>query len=408
MDDVRAKPEKPRRCSGCGEELGKGEHKCNADYLVTDSYDPRPDKPIPTFKRPGSSVKTKKELSIQPLNSLLGEVIGEKYLIERCLGSGAMGVVFKAKHLLIDRHVAIKVMSPERIMMAGAKDRFRREARFAGRVLHKNIVANTDFGVIRTGPSEAEESLFIVMELLEGESLRDRLKAIKQFHWETAMSIMLPIAEALAIAHNAGLCHRDIKPENIFLARRSNIDDTPMLLDFGIAKQLDRRHETSSAAPDTLQTSFDPYSSTLEFETSTLEMDTPLFLTPQELVSETLTRTGTIVGTPLYMSPEQLKGQRIDQRSDIYSFWAVVHEMISGDPPIAAVTLNSFIDELLHQPPRPFSLELKVPLVLENAVKRGLAKNRNDRQQNMKEVIWEIKINHPDHYPVNFLNAPDF
>src|SRR6185295_15906728 len=198
-----------------------------------------------------------------PLDPLLGCVFDGKYRLDERLGSGGMGTVYRATHLLIDRPVAMKVLSQRFVGDQTAQQRFRREARAAGRMQHPNAVTVTDFGATDDG------YLYIVMELLEGRTLRDLIAHEAPLDAARAASVMLQACAAVGAAHDAGLIHRDLKPANIFIEQRPNLPAVVKVLDFGVAKFAVEEHE-------------DDY--------------------------DTLTQVGAIIGTPRYMAPEQCSG----------------------------------------------------------------------------------------------------
>ena len=198
------------------------------------------------------------------VDPLLRRVFEGKYRLDELLGGGGMGTVYRATHLLIDRPVAIKVLSQRFVGDTTAKQRFRREARAAGRMHHPNAVSVTDFG------ATADGYLYIVMELLEGRTLRDLLAREAPLDVARAVSIMLQTCAAVSAAHDVGLIHRDLKPANIFIEQRPNTPSVVKVLDFGVAK-----FAVEEQADDDYQT---------------------------------LTQVGAIIGTPRYMSPEQCSG----------------------------------------------------------------------------------------------------
>jgi eukaryotic-like serine/threonine-protein kinase len=151
-----------------------------------------------------------------PVDPLIGRVLDDKYQLDARLGEGGMGTVYRATHLLIDRHVAVKVLNMRFVEDEAARERFRREARAAGRLRHQNAVAVTDFGQTQDG------LVYIVMELLEGRSLRDVLAMEAPLDVARAVSLMLQTAAAVAAAHEAGIIHRDLKPGNIYIVQRRN------------------------------------------------------------------------------------------------------------------------------------------------------------------------------------------
>src|ERR1044071_2666013 len=165
-----------------------------------------------------------------PADPLIGRTLDEKYLLDERLGTGGMGTVYRATHLLIDRPVAVKVLNPRYVEDEAAQVRFRREARAAGRLQHANAVAVTDFGQTSDG------YVYIVMELLKGRTLRDVLAKEAPLDPARAVALMLQISAAVAAAHEAGIIHRDLKPANIFIVQSSDVPAVVKVLDFGIAK----------------------------------------------------------------------------------------------------------------------------------------------------------------------------
>src|ERR1044072_3190084 len=221
-----------------------------------------------------------------PVDPLLGHTLDEKYLLEEQLGIGGMGTVYRARHLLIDRPVAVKVLNQRFVEDEAARTRFRREARAAGRLQHANSVTVTDFGESHDG------YVYLVMELLEGRTLRDVLAKEAPLDVARSVSLMLQIAGAVAAAHEAGIIHRDLKPANIFIVQRADVPAVVKGLDFGIEKP---------AAE-----SFDD--------------DDPM----------TLTQVGAMIGTPRYMSPEQCDGLDLTPAADVYSLGCILYEMLTG------------------------------------------------------------------------------
>src|SRR6266851_3652282 len=165
-----------------------------------------------------------------PADPLIGQTLDEKYRLEERLGIGGMGTVYRARHVLIDRLVAVKVLNPRFVEDEAARVRFRREAKAAGRLQHTNAVAVTDFGQTPGG------YVYIVMELLEGRTLREILAKEAPLETARAVSIMLQTSAAVAAAHEAGVIHRDLKPANIFIQQRKHAPPVVKVLDFGIAK----------------------------------------------------------------------------------------------------------------------------------------------------------------------------
>src|SRR5688572_4271074 len=224
-----------------------------------------------------------------PSDPLIGHTLDEKYRIEERLGVGGMGMVYRARHLLIDRPVAIKVLNQRFVEDEAARVRFQREARAAGRIQHLNAVSVTDFG------QTLEGYVYIVMELLEGRTLREVVAKEAPMETARAVSIMLQVSAAVAAAHEAGVIHRDLKPGNIFVSQRPDVPAVVKVLDFGIAK----------------------------LAAETLDEDDAL----------NLTQVGAMIGTPRYMSPEQCNGLELTPASDVYSLGVILYEMLSGMVP---------------------------------------------------------------------------
>jgi eukaryotic-like serine/threonine-protein kinase len=280
-----------------------------------------------------------------PIDPLLRRVFDEKYqLIER-LGGGGMGTVYRGTHLFIDKPVAIKVLSQRFVGDDTAQQRFRREARAAGRMQHPNAVSVTDFGATTDG------YLYIVMELLEGHTLRDVLLRDGPLDTARAVSIMLQTCAAVAAAHDAGLIHRDLKPANIFIAQRPDTLAVVKVLDFGVAK-----FAVEEQADDDY---------------------------------ETLTQVGALIGTPRYMSPEQCSGSGpVTAASDVYSLGIILYEMLSGAPPFNAETPLAIVFRQVSAPPPP--LPESVPERLRAIVERALAKDPLKRFASAEELRQEL------------------
>src|SRR5437773_8939712 len=227
-------------------------------------------------------------ISDVPVDPLIGRVFEGKYRLDQRLGGGGMGTVYRATHLLIDRQVAIKVLSQRFVGDQTAQQRFRREARAAGRMQHPNAVTVTDFGTTDDG------YLYIVMELLEGRTLRDLIAHEAPLDPARGVSFMLQACAAVGAAHDAGLIHRDLKPANIFIEQRPNFPAIVKVLDFGVAKFVVEEHD-------------DDY--------------------------HTLTQVGALIGTPRYMSPEQCGGVALTPATDVYSLGIILYEMLTGACP---------------------------------------------------------------------------
>jgi serine/threonine protein kinase len=281
-----------------------------------------------------------------PVDRLIGQVFDGKYRLDERLGGGGMGTVYRATHLLIDRPVAVKVLSQRFVGDETAQQRFRREARAAGRMQHPNAVTVTDFGA-------NDGYLYIVMELLEGRTLRDLMAHEGPLDPARAVSLMLQTCAAVGAAHDAGLIHRDLKPANIFIEQRPNTPAIVKVLDFGVAKFAVEEHD-------------DDY--------------------------QTLTQVGAIIGTPRYMSPEQCSGLgQLSPAADVYSLGIILYEMLSGAAPFNADTPLAIAFRHVSEPaPRLRESLPSIPPKLDDIVARALAKNPSDRFADANELRSEL------------------
>lgn len=281
------------------------------------------------------------------IDPLLGRVFDGKYRLDERLGGGGMGTVYRATHLLIDRQVAVKVLSQRFVGDQTAQQRFRREARAAGRMQHPNAVIVTDFGATEDG------YLYIVMELLEGRTLRDLLAHEAPLDPARAVSLMLQACAAVGAAHEAGLIHRDLKPANIFIEQRPNLPAVVKVLDFGVAKFAVEEHE-------------DDY--------------------------DTLTQVGAIIGTPRYMAPEQCSGAaELTPAADVYSLGIILYEMLTGVVPFNADTpLAIALKQVSEAPTPPREVVSSVSRELEKVVLHALQKNPIYRPRNGDELREEL------------------
>ena len=282
-----------------------------------------------------------------PIDPLIGRVFDGKYRLDERLGGGGMGTVYRATHLLIERAVAIKVLSQRFVGDETAQQRFRREARASGRMAHPNAVMVNDFGATDDG------WLYIVMELLEGQTLRDLLAREAPLDPARAVSIMLQASAAVGAAHEAGLIHRDLKPANIFIEQRPNLPAVVKVLDFGVAKLVVEEHD-------------DDY--------------------------KTLTQVGAIIGTPRYMSPEQCSGVApLTPASDVYSLGLILYEMLTGAVPFSADTFLAVALKQVSEPPRPpCEIVASTPPELERVVLHALAKEPRARPADANEFRREL------------------
>src|SRR5262245_13570268 len=277
------------------------------------------------------------------VDTMIGTVLDGRYRLDKLIGEGGMGDVYRATHVHIDTEFAVKLVKPEFVANQTAIKRFRREANAAGRIHHPNAVRVTDFGVT------PERIVYLVMELVQGHSLRSLMRNEKKLDYIRAVRIVLQICGALEAAHRGGVIHRDLKPDNILIEK---VHDTERVkvLDFGIAKLK--------------------------------ETKTDAFLT----------QAGTIIGTPQYMSPEQCQGKPLDPASDIYSIGILLYEMLSGTVPFDGESILQVVYDQLHAPPRPLrEISPDTPAPLAQVVMRALEKEPADRQSSATQLSDELK-----------------
>ena len=272
---------------------------------------------------------------------MIGERYGN-YQALSLLGEGGMGAVYLAEHPGIGRRVAIKVLRSEMGHDPQLLTRFLNEARAANAIRHPNIIEVLDSGTTAKGAS------YLVMELLEGESLSARIRRLSRLDERSAIEIAMQTASGLGAAHAKGIIHRDLKPDNLFVIPEESdaSRERVKILDFGIAK-------LRVPSGDSLKT-----------------------------------RTGTLMGTPIYMSPEQCLGTKeVDHRSDVYSLGIILYEMLSGRPPFLSEGFGELLTMHLHDSPPPLqSFAPQVGTAVERAVMRMLAKRPEDRFQSMADV----------------------
>ncbi|MET0388980.1 MAG: serine/threonine-protein kinase, partial [Polyangiales bacterium] len=271
---------------------------------------------------------------------MIGKLIGN-YRIVTELGGGAMGQVYFAEHTVMGRRAAIKVIRDELSTHEESVQRFINEARLVNRIGHPNIVEITDFGQI-------DARYYIMMELLEGETLEERLERVGRLDEPVALALIDQVADAVRAAHDLGVVHRDLKPENIYLTRRGSDDEVVVkVLDFGIAK---------------------------------------LMHGPGQ--SESSTSPGAVLGTPQYMSPEQCQGDvHLDHRSDVYSLGVVLYRMLTGTVPFTGDTIVQILSgHISDLPTPPRALRPEITLRTEAAILKALEKAPEDRFADMHSM----------------------
>ncbi len=287
--------------------------------------------------------------SVRASSLSVGDRIG-RFEIVGPLGAGGIGEVYRARDPELRRDVAIKVLAPAFSRDPDRRDRFEREARAAASLNHPNIVAVHDVAM-------HGETAFIVTELLEGETLRERMRG-RPLPARTAVGYGIQIASGLAAGHEGGIIHRDIKPENLFVTK----DGRVKILDFGLARIIDP--DFDGEATETITVDGEP-------------------IAP-------------VAGTAAYMSPEQARGLRTDHRSDIFSFGVVLYEMLTGISPFRRSTASQTLGAILNDDPADLIASASLPPVLERVVRHCLEKDPEHRFQNVRDLAFDLR-NFTDH-----------
>ena len=274
-----------------------------------------------------------------------GSVLGQRYRLDRQIGSGSMGVVYAAHDLSRDQPIALKMIDRGHTVDATMVARFQREGRIVSDLRHPNIVEVFDVG-------EIDGDWVMTMELLDGTNLADAIEATTAYTPESAIPILRGVLDALEIAHARQIVHRDIKPQNIFLARNGGGAATVKVLDFGVAKVVGLNSE------------------------------------------DQLTRSGTILGTPEFMAPEQATGKGADHRSDLYAVACVAYAMLCGRPPFVDNWPMRIVMKQAFEPPVPPSRlrpELARAPEIDRVMARALEKNPEDRYRSAGEMRAAIE-----------------
>ncbi len=314
----------PTRCSQCGQHFAAGDRFCpfDGEPLVREAdWDPRGD-------------------------PLLDSVVDGRYRIEAVIGQGGMGTVYRVRHVLLDKLLALKALRADLASDPEIAARFIHEARTAASVSHPDLVQISDFGTLPTGQA------YFVMELLSGVPLSALLRhgALAP---RRAVRIVRKVATAVQAAHDAGIIHRDLKPDNIHV-RVGEGDDEIKIVDFGLARVIGTNR---------------------------------------------VTRTGVVFGTPYYMSPEQASGESLDARSDLYALGVLFYEMLTGRVPFEGDTYMGVLTQHIYMKPLPLAQRLGKPLAvdeLDAVVLRCLEKQPSQRYASMRELVAALDALDPD------------
>lgn len=278
---------------------------------------------------------------------LIGQLLASRFELIEMIGQGAMAIVYKAKQTAVDRYVAVKIMRPELATDPVQQKRFSREARSLSKLDHPNLLKIFDIGQTPTGRP------YFIMEYLKGRSIEKMLEEAGPVAPAFALRMFVQVCDAMDHAHKQGIIHRDLKPENIMLVRCEDDQHLTKVVDFGIVKYTD-----------------------------------------DQMVSQRLTKTGEVWGSPVYMSPEQCKGEKLDPRSDIYSFGLVMYEALTGEMTFDATKIAAIIVKQIYEQPRTFKEvrpDLTIDPQLEAIVFKCLEKDPAKRYQTMSELRTVLK-----------------
>ncbi|HKU44173.1 MAG TPA: protein kinase [Polyangiales bacterium] len=270
----------------------------------------------------------------------IGDVVDGRYRVTRKLGEGGTSTIFEVRHAITDKRFALKWLAPELAQQTAAVELFVHEAKVCGQLEHPNTVQIYDV-------RQTADSWYLLMELLEGESLETRLQRVQRFSPRTACDILLPCLEALSVAHQRGIVHLDLKPSNIFLSRvEGREEEVPKVLDFGIAK--------------------------LGYAVGAAD-------------------SATVSGTPLYMAPEQLMGHAADPRFDVYALGVVLYELVAGRPPYDSDDFDELVVKIFDSRPPSLDEVARAPAPFAEIVARAMAREAEDRFADMTEFAAALR-----------------
>jgi len=319
-------------CSFCGEENEATSRVCIfcGESLINEDV---------TFVKSPESEESPSELNVKFLKVKKGTILNDRYLIKRKIGTGGFGTVYFAHDNVLDEDVALKILNPEFSVDSEIKERFLQEIKLARKITHPNVVRIYDI-------NEIQNSSIISMEYFESKNLKELIQSAGTLKFDRAIKIIKQICQALDAAHELNIIHRDIKPHNILVDE----EDFIKIVDFGIARNVYRTAE------------------------------------------ESVTKTGTLIGTPDYMSPEQANGQESDHRSDIYSLGIVIYEMLSSSVPFKSDSpLNTLIQHIQKKHDSIILKNPKVPVWFSDILDKLLEKKPEHRYKNGKEIIEDIE-----------------
>jgi serine/threonine protein kinase len=320
-------------------------------------------------------------------DNLVGEILDEKYRVEKPIGQGGMGAVYLATHEGTGRLVALKVITPELMADEHVVERFKREARAAGRICHPNVVNVTDFGFTT---ARGERLAYLVMEHLQGRTLEQLLGSEHRLPLALTIDILGQTCAAVEEAHRHGIIHRDLKPENIWLEDRPAGGYHVKVLDFGVAKL---RAGPAERAPLPSELPADLDRATLAQVnpgSETLPVSTPPHSSRKEPASPGLTDMGILLGTPLYMSPEQWLNLPADARTDVYSLGVVAYRMLSGELPFTGKSTSLYLEHVRSAPPPLSERARDLPASSASVVMSALEKDRARRPQTPRAFATQL------------------
>ena len=321
VETIPPTPEGIKTCPECGLELVGENAVCACD----------------------TSLPARLRGTVPAQDPFIGTILNGTYQIQEVVGRGGMGCVYKARDILMERTVAIKMLHAHLVQDQASIARFQQEARAASAINHPNVITAYDFGISETGQP------YLIMDFLQGSSLSATIDESNGLEYSRAIHIFAQSCDALHVAHTKGVIHRDLKPSNIMVVQNRDDPDFVKIVDFGIAKLL-------------------PHSGKQ---------------------SQNLTQTGELFGSPLYMSPEQFLGKTLDVRTDIYAMGCVIYESLIGRPPFTGEHVLETMHKHINEMPMKFAVarpDLKIPAKLEQICLRALEKEPDARYQTMAEL----------------------